>query len=120
MRRGRRDPEHLHRGDTVDFWRVDEIERERLLRLRAEMKIPGRAWLQFEVSGDSGCSHIRQTAIFEPRGLGGLAYWYGLYPVHRAIFSGMLRGIAAWALAADGRWVDGRRGEPNDDASETI
>ena len=97
MRRGRRDPEHLHRGDTVDFWRVDGIERERLLRLRAEMKLPGRAWLQFEVSGDSECSHIRQTAIFEPRGLAGLAYWYGLYPLHRAIFAGMLRGIAAWA-----------------------
>jgi uncharacterized protein YbjT (DUF2867 family) len=94
MRRGRRDPEHLHRGDTVDFWRVDRIERERLLRLRAEMKVPGRAWLQFEVSGDSAGSQIRQTAIFEPRGVAGLAYWYGLYPLHLAIFAGMLRGIA--------------------------
>jgi hypothetical protein len=58
------------------------------------MRVPGRAWLQFEVSGDDRASHIRQTAIFEPRGLAGLAYWYALYPVHGFVFGGMLRGIA--------------------------
>ena len=93
MRRGRRDPESVHPGDAVDFWRVEAIERDRLLRLRAEMELPGRAWLQFEVSGDDARSVIRQTAIFEPLGLAGLAYWYALYPVHGLIFRGMLRAI---------------------------
>ncbi|HEX3160508.1 MAG TPA: SDR family oxidoreductase [Gemmatimonadaceae bacterium] len=94
MRRGRRDPESLHPGDAVDFWRVEAVERDRLLRLRAEMRLPGRAWLQFEVSGDAARSVIRQTAIFEPRGLAGLIYWYALYPVHGLIFGRMLREIA--------------------------
>ncbi|MDP9203885.1 MAG: SDR family oxidoreductase, partial [Gemmatimonadota bacterium] len=94
MRRGRRDPSGLRRGDAVDFWRVDALEPGRMLRLRAEMKVPGRAWLQFEVTGDDARSVIRQTAIFEPRGVAGLLYWYALYPVHRLIFNGMLRGIA--------------------------
>jgi hypothetical protein len=97
LRRGRRHPESLHPGDALDFWRVEAIEPDRLLRLRAEMKLPGRAWLQFEVSGDSAHSTIRQTAIFEPRGLAGLLYWYGLYPIHNAIFGGMLRSIASAA-----------------------
>jgi hypothetical protein len=65
-----------------------------LLRLRAEMRLPGRAWLQFELEPEPGGTRLRQTAIFEPRGLAGLAYWYGLYPVHRLVFAGMLRGIA--------------------------
>jgi len=94
MRRGRRDPETLHPGDAVDFWRVEAIERGRLLRLRPEMKLPGRAWLQFEVTPSATGSVIRQTAVFEPRGLMGLVYWYALYPVHGLIFGGMLRGIA--------------------------
>lgn len=94
LRRGRRDPHTLLPGDTVDFWRVETVERGRLLRLRAEMKLPGRAWLQFEVTPRDGHSVIRQTAIFEPRGLSGLAYWYGIYPLHRFVFAGMLRGIA--------------------------
>jgi len=97
MRRGRRDPVTLRRGDALDFWRVEAVEPDRMLRLRAEMKVPGRAWLQFEVTGDDARSEIRQTAIFEPRGVAGLLYWYTLYPVHRLIFSGMLRGIAAHA-----------------------
>lgn len=97
MRRGRRDPSSLVLGDAVDFWRVDAVERGRLLRLRAEMKVPGRAWLQFEVSPEGTGSVIRQTAIFEPRGLSGLAYWYALYPMHGFIFGGMLRNIAAAA-----------------------
>lgn len=94
MRRGRRDPETLRPGDAVDFWRVDAIEPDRLLRLRPEMKLPGRAWLQFEVAGSGTGSTIRQTAVFEPHGLLGLLYWYALYPVHGLIFGGMLRGIA--------------------------
>ena len=97
LRRGRRDPEHVEPGDTVDFWRVEEVAPPRLLRLRAEMKLPGRAWLQFEVepaSGDDGASVIRQTAVFDPLGLAGLLYWYGLYPVHALVFRGLLQGIA--------------------------
>lgn len=94
LRRGRRNPEHLAVGDTVDFWRVEAFEPDRLLRLQAEMKLPGRAWLQFEVRPqDAGCT-LYQTAIFDPTGLAGLAYWYGLYPLHRLIFRGMLRRIA--------------------------
>lgn len=78
----------------MDFWRVDAIERGHLLRLTPEMKLPGRAWLQFEVSGSGSRSVIQQTAVFEPHGLAGLLYWYVLYPVHSRVFGGMLRGIA--------------------------
>jgi uncharacterized protein YbjT (DUF2867 family) len=98
LRRGRRDPETLLVGDTLDFWRVEEFDADRRLRLVAEMKVPGRAWLEFEVTGDSAHSTIRQTAIFDPRGLFGLVYWYGLYPLHRRIFAGMLRKIAEATL----------------------
>lgn len=94
VRRGRRDPERMVPGDAIDFWRVEAFEEDRLLRLRAEMKLPGRAWLQFEVDGDATESTIRQTAIFDPVGLAGLLYWYGIYPVHALVFGGMLRGIA--------------------------
>jgi len=93
-RRGRRDPEHVRPGDTLDFWRVEAVEPDRLLRLQAEMKVPGRAWLEFEVTPDDDGSIIRQTAIFDPVGLLGLAYWYALYPVHRFVFAGMLSGLA--------------------------
>jgi hypothetical protein len=94
VRRGRRDPEHLEPGDTVDFWRVEAFEPGHLLRLSAEMRLPGRAWLQFETSDQDGGAIIRQTAIFDPVGLLGLAYWYALYPVHTLVFNGMLRGLA--------------------------
>ncbi|UCC84193.1 MAG: SDR family oxidoreductase [Gemmatimonadota bacterium] len=93
VRRGRRDPERLAPGDTVDFWRVERYEPCGLLTLYAEMKLPGRAWLQFEVHGGEHGSTLRQTAIFEPLGLAGLLYWYVLYPIHKLVFSGMLRGI---------------------------
>ncbi len=93
LRRGRRDAVDLRVGDAVDFWRVESFEPDRLLRLQAEMKLPGRAWLEFEVSRQDGASVIRQTAIFHPVGLPGLVYWYGLYLVHRFVFSGMLNGI---------------------------
>ena len=98
-RRGRRNPHALSAGDTVDFWRVESYEPDRLLALRAEMKLPGRAWLQFEVETlDDGNSRIRQTAVFDPVGLFGLLYWYGLYPLHVLVFRGMLRGIATAAI----------------------
>ncbi|MBM4337052.1 MAG: SDR family oxidoreductase [Deltaproteobacteria bacterium] len=94
LRRGRRDPESLHVGDTLDFWRVEAIEADRSLRLAAEMRLPGRAWLEFDVEPEAGGARIRQTAEFDPVGLGGLAYWYGIYPLHELVFRGMLRGIA--------------------------
>jgi hypothetical protein len=96
MRRGRRDPDQLAVGDAVDFWRVDEYEPDRRLRLAAEMRLPGRAWLEFEVevAKNGEGSTIRQTAVFDPVGLLGLAYWYGVYPIHARVFAGMLRGIA--------------------------
>jgi uncharacterized protein YbjT (DUF2867 family) len=95
MRRGRRDPEQLLPGDALDFWRVEVIENDSLLRLKAEMKLPGRAWLQFEVKRiDDTHSAIYSTAIYDPVGLMGLAYWYLLYPVHVLIFRGMLRKLA--------------------------
>jgi len=97
VRRGRRDPENLRVGDTLDFWRVEVFEPPHRLRLMAEMKLPGRAWLEFEVTGDREQSTIRQTAIFDPLGLTGLAYWYTLYPLHQLIFSGLLRNIAKTA-----------------------
>jgi uncharacterized protein YbjT (DUF2867 family) len=95
VRRGRRDPANLVPGDALDFWRVEAIEPDALLRLTAEMKVPGRAWLQFEVEPDGTGSIVRQTAIFDPVGLFGLVYWYGLYPLHQLVFAGMLRGIVA-------------------------
>jgi uncharacterized protein YbjT (DUF2867 family) len=95
LRRGRRDAAHLRVGDHIDFWRVEQFEPGRLLRLSAEMKLPGRAWLQFEViPEDKGGSTIRQTALFDPVGLAGLAYWYGLWPLHNLVFKNMSKGIA--------------------------
>jgi hypothetical protein len=95
LRRGRRDAVNLCVGDVVDFWRVEAFEPNHLLRLQAEMKLPGRAWLEFEVTASENGSSIRQLAIFDPVGLLGLAYWYALYPVHRFVFSGMLQRIVS-------------------------
>ena len=130
MRRGRRDPRELRVGDAVDFWRVEAIEPGRLVRLRAEMRVPGRAWLEFQVKGEaeaggaaepgragvapgaeSGAgaagggagdtlTTIVQTAYFAPKGLFGVLYWYSLYPIHGLIFGGMIRAIARRAEAA--------------------
>jgi uncharacterized protein YbjT (DUF2867 family) len=94
IRRGRRDGENLHVGESLDFWRVETFERDSLLRLHAEMKVPGRAWLEFEVTPCPEGSTIRQTAIFDPLGLFGMLYWYGIYPLHQFVFAGMLRNIA--------------------------
>ena len=102
IRRGRRDPDWLNVGDTLDWWRVESFVPDHQLRLVAEMKLPGRAWLSFEVEGDASGSTIRQTAIFEPVGLLGLLYWYTLYPLHQFVFAGMLRGIVRVAESARG------------------
>jgi uncharacterized protein YbjT (DUF2867 family) len=97
-RRGRRHPNELRVGDALDFWRVEAIESGQLLRLRAEMKLPGKAWLQFRCRpGRDGTTSLEQTAYFAPKGLAGLAYWYGLYPAHTLIFSGLIRQIARTA-----------------------
>jgi hypothetical protein len=100
MRLGRRSATELRVGDALDFWRVEAVERPTLLRLRAEMRVPGRAWLQYEVTETPRGSRLEQTAFFEPKGLPGLAYWYLLYPVHGLIFRGMVRRLAARSLAA--------------------
>lgn len=99
VRRGRPAPDDLHVGDALDFWRVEAYEPDRLLRLSAEMKLPGRAWLEFEVVPREGGASIRQTALFDPIGLAGLAYWYLVGPLHRMIFADMLEKIARAATA---------------------
>jgi uncharacterized protein YbjT (DUF2867 family) len=99
LRRGRRDSKQLRVGDVIDFWRVEAFEPDHCLRLAAEMKLPGRAWLEFKVEAMDHGSIIRQTASFDPVGLWGLAYWYGIYPLHEIIFGGMLRQIARIAMA---------------------
>lgn len=99
MRRGRRSPDDLCVGDVLDFWRVEAYEPDRRLLLLAEMKLPGRAWLEFVVEPSGAGSSIRQTAIFEPLGLAGLAYWYLVFPLHRMVFAGMLEKIAREASA---------------------
>ena len=95
--RGRKHPDQIQVGDALDFWRVEAYEPDRRLMLYAEMKLPGRAWLEFEVTGvpgDANRSLIRQTAIFDPLGVWGRLYWYGIYPLHALVFRGMLRNIA--------------------------
>jgi hypothetical protein len=93
LRRGRPRPGCLDRGDVVDFWRVEKVEAPRMLRLAAEMKLPGRAWLQFDIEPLNRGSLITQTAIFDPIGLPGLLYWYAIYPLHMLVFRALLRGI---------------------------
>ena len=100
VRRGRRDPDDIRVGDALDFWRVEAVEPDRMMRLRAEMKVPGKAWLEFQVTPrDDGGAVLVQTAYFAPMGLSGWLYWYGLYPVHGLIFSGLIDRIAERAVA---------------------
>jgi hypothetical protein len=99
LRRGRRDPVDLRPGDALDFWRVEAYEPDQMLQLRAEMKLPGRAWLQFEAEPDNGGTILTQTAVFDPTGLAGLLYWYALLPIHTPMFRGMLRNVARAAEA---------------------
>jgi uncharacterized protein YbjT (DUF2867 family) len=110
LRRGRRDPHDLYVGDALDFWRVEELDEGRLLRLRAEMRLPGLAWLEFHVEHDDspeGGARLRQRATFAPRGLLGHAYWWSVAPFHGIVFGGMLRNItrAAEQGTAAGRGV---------------
>ena len=100
LRRGRRDPDVLAVGEAVDFWRVEERLPPRLLRLRAEMKNPGLAWLEFAITPDAGGSVLRQRAVFLPRGLAGHAYWWCVAPFHAFVFPVMARGIAEQAERA--------------------
>ncbi|MEU4432032.1 SDR family oxidoreductase [Nocardia rhamnosiphila] len=104
LRRGRRDPHRLHEGEALDWWRVERIERPTLLRLRAEMRVPGRAWLELEVRpGDGAAGAIyRQRAVFEPHGLAGHLYWKSIVPFHALVFGGMTRNITGAAEKADG------------------
>jgi uncharacterized protein YbjT (DUF2867 family) len=99
MRRGRPVGRKLRVGDALDFWRVEIIEPGRRLRLLAEMRLPGRAWLEFEVRPDGAGSLLTQTALFEPRGLAGLLYWYALIPAHAVIFRGMVVALTRRAEA---------------------
>ena len=99
LRRGRRHPVNLSVGDTLDCWRVEKVDVPHKLRLKAEMRLPGRAWLEFVVTrSDDGCE-ITQTAMFDPVGLFGLCYWYSIWPLHQFIFAGMLRNI--WEAAIE-------------------
>ncbi len=101
LRRGRRHPSDLRVGDALDFWRVEAIEANRMLRLRAEMKVPGKAWLDFKVeSTKTGETVLTQTAYFAPKGLSGSLYWYLLYPIHGLIFSSLIRHICERAQNA--------------------
>ncbi|GAA2039675.1 SDR family oxidoreductase [Agromyces tropicus] len=100
LRRGRRDPDTLHPGDAVDFWRVERIERPRFLRLRAEMRVPGRAWLEMSAEPEGSGSRYLQRAVFFPKGLAGRLYWWSIVPVHGIVFAGMANRITAEAEAA--------------------
>lgn len=111
LRRGRRDPDTLHPGDAVDFWRVEAIERPRFLRLRAEMRVPGRAWLEMSAEPDGRGSVYRQRAVYFPKGLAGRLYWWSIVPIHGIVFAGMANRIAAEAEAV------GRAGTRAPDAS---
>ena len=93
LRRGRRDPQYLRIGDSLDFWRVENLEKEKTLRLYAEMILPGKAWLEFNLSEKDGKTVFSQDALFAPRGLGGQIYWYLVSPFHLFIFPTMLRNI---------------------------
>ncbi len=98
LRRGRRDPDQLRVGESLDFWRVEALENEKLLRLYAEMILPGKAWLEFRLDKVDGQTRIIQEARFAPRGLGGQLYWYAVLPFHAFIFPTMLRNIIKRAL----------------------
>ena len=95
LRRGRRHPTELLPGETVDFWRVEEVVRPELLRLRAEMKLPGKAWLEWRALPEAEGTRLVQNALFAPTGLWGALYWRSVYPLHKLIFDDMIRAISA-------------------------
>jgi hypothetical protein len=98
LNRGRRDPQELLAGEVVDCWRVEVVDPPRLLRLRGEMKLPGRAWLQWKAEPERGGTRLTQTAGFAPQGLAGAMYWYVLYPFHRLIFTDLIKAIGRLAV----------------------
>jgi uncharacterized protein YbjT (DUF2867 family) len=102
LRRGRRNATTLHTGEALDFWRVEQLDRGRFLRLRAEMKVPGQAWLELTVTPDGAGSKYRQRAVFFPRGLGGRLYWLAILPFHGVIFAGMANNITLTAELTEG------------------
>lgn len=102
LKRGRPAAGALRVGDKLDYWNVAEFEPGTRLRLECEMKLPGRGWLEFEVTGSGSQSVVRQTTAFDPRGFLGLLYWYGMYPLHKVVFDAMLRAIAAAAMREPG------------------
>ncbi len=98
IRRGRRHPDDIRPGESLDFWRVEAVEKDRLLRLRAEMKVPGKAWLQFESTPqEDGKTLLSETAYFAPRGFWGFVYWYAMWPFHAFLFDGLIRRLAGRA-----------------------
>ncbi|MEU4595896.1 SDR family oxidoreductase [Nocardia sp. NPDC023988] len=98
LRRGRKHPRRLHSGEALDWWRVEYIDRPHLLRLRAEMRVPGLAWLELGVEPTpNGGSRYRQRAIFQPHGLAGHLYWKAISPFHSVVFGGMVRNITSTA-----------------------
>jgi uncharacterized protein YbjT (DUF2867 family) len=97
IRRGRRHPDDIRPGESLDFWRVEEVEKNRLLRLRAEMKLPGKGWLQFESIPQDDKTLLIVTAYFAPHGLFGFLYWYAMWPFHKFIFDGLTRQVASRA-----------------------
>jgi hypothetical protein len=103
LRRGRRNPHEAFPGESIDFWRVEAVEAPHLLRLRAEMRVPGNAWIEWETRAEKSGSRLVQTAFFLPKGLGGFLYWYALYPIHGRIFGALVRALAKEAEAAPNR-----------------
>jgi uncharacterized protein YbjT (DUF2867 family) len=97
IRRGRRHPDEIRTGESLDFWRVEEVEPNRLLRLRAEMKLPGKAWLEFKSEPQDDKTLFTVTAFFAPYGLFGFLYWYAMWLPHRFIFDGLTRRLASRA-----------------------
>jgi len=97
LRRGRRQPDEIHAGEALDFWRVEEVRQNRLLRMRAEMKLPGDGWFQFESERRDGKTLFTMAAVFRPRGLWGFIYWYLMWPFHKPLFDGLARRIASRA-----------------------
>jgi hypothetical protein len=98
IRRGRRHPDEIRAGESLDFWRVEAVEENQLLRLRAEMIVPGQAWLQFEsVPQEDGKTLFTETAYYAPRGFWGFVYWYAMWPFHAFLFNGLIRRLASRA-----------------------
>jgi uncharacterized protein YbjT (DUF2867 family) len=103
LRRGRRHPTEVSVGEVVDFWRVEEVEKPSLFRLRAEMKVPGQAWLQWEAREEEGGTRLIQAALFRPKGFLGWLYWYGAYPFHAFIFDSLVDALAGLAEESSGK-----------------